>query len=146
MRRGGSRTARSGFLAYAAPAGRTLVDRELHLPKAWTENRDRYTEAEVPDDVELATRPGPDPTDRAHYLCHGLACTLLRELARVAGARWAIDGVRLDLDRRSSLDQYQVRRWDGWFCHITLAMLAPRSSPSSAPPPAQRGFLNRSVS
>ena len=24
------------------------------------------------------------------------------------------------------LDQYEVRRWDGWYRHITLAMLAQR--------------------
>ena len=24
------------------------------------------------------------------------------------------------------LDQYEVRKWDGWYRHITLAMLAPR--------------------
>jgi SRSO17 transposase len=29
------------FLAYAAPRGRALVDRELYLPKSWTEDRGR---------------------------------------------------------------------------------------------------------
>ncbi|MGE5763166.1 MAG: IS701 family transposase, partial [Mycobacterium leprae] len=29
------------FLGYATPAGRTLVDRELYLPRAWTDDRDR---------------------------------------------------------------------------------------------------------
>ena len=45
------------FLAYAAPAGRTFLDRELYLPKAWTEDRDRCAEAGVPDQVEFATKP-----------------------------------------------------------------------------------------
>ena len=45
------------FLAYATVRGRTLLDRELYLPKAWTEDRDRCREAGVPDEVEFATKP-----------------------------------------------------------------------------------------
>src|SRR3954452_8550145 len=32
------------FLAYAAPAGRTFLDRELYLPRAWLEDRARCAE------------------------------------------------------------------------------------------------------
>jgi SRSO17 transposase len=39
----------------------------------------------------LARRSLTDPTDLAHYLCHGPQNTPLRELVRVAGARWAIE-------------------------------------------------------
>src|SRR5437764_11962165 len=45
------------FLAYASPKGRALVDRELYLPKSWTDDRDRCREAGVPDDVQFATKP-----------------------------------------------------------------------------------------
>src|SRR6202451_4479899 len=45
------------FLAYASPKGRALVDRELYLPKSWTEDRDRCREAGVPDDVQFASKP-----------------------------------------------------------------------------------------
>ncbi len=45
------------FLAYAAPGGIALIDRELYLPKAWTEDRARCHEAEIPDDVGFATKP-----------------------------------------------------------------------------------------
>jgi SRSO17 transposase len=229
------------FLGYATPAGRTFLDRELYLPKAWTQDRDRCVEAGVPEEVEFATKPelamrmltraldagvpaawvtaeevygqhyrlramceergmpyvlavpvnqrviaardgrivesradtlasdlppqawkrisagagskGPrvyhwaraairpledpgagywllirarltDPTDRAYYLCHGPAGTPLRELVRVAGARWAIEESFQTAKGEVGLDQYQVRRWDGWYRHITLAMLA----------------------
>jgi SRSO17 transposase len=44
------------FLAYASGKGRTLIDRELYLPKSWTGDRDRCREAGVPDDVEFATK------------------------------------------------------------------------------------------
>lgn len=29
------------FLAYASPRGRALIDRELYLPKSWTQDPDR---------------------------------------------------------------------------------------------------------
>ena len=44
------------FLAYAAARGRALVDRELCLPKSWTDDRDRCREAGVPDDVQFAAK------------------------------------------------------------------------------------------
>ena len=45
------------FLAYAAPAGRTFIDRELYLPKAWTEDRARCAEVGIGPDVEFHTKP-----------------------------------------------------------------------------------------
>lgn len=229
------------FLTYATAAGRTLIDRELYLPKAWTEDRDRCRGAGIGDEVQFATKPelamrmlerafdagvpagwvtgdevygqycrlramleqrampyvlavavnqrviatvdgrirelradalaatlpaqawkkisagagakGPrlyhwaraairpleddgngywllirrslaDPTDLAYYLCHGPAGTPLRELVQVAGARWAIEETFQTAKGEVGLDQYQVRRYDSWYRHITLAMLA----------------------
>ena len=65
-----------------------------------------------------------DPSDRAYYLCHAGHNTPLRELARVAGARWAIEETFQTAKGEVGLDQYQVRRYDSWYRHITLAMLA----------------------
>jgi SRSO17 transposase len=228
------------FLGYATSTARTFLDRELYLPRAWTEDQDRCRQAGVPDAVEFATKPelamtmitraldagvpagwvtgdevygqhyrlrrmleergmpyvlavpvnqrviarlggkvaelradalattlpsqawkrvsagagakGPrlyhwarvairpledtrsywllvrrslsDPTDLAHYLCHGPERTPLRELVRVAGARWAIEETFQTAKGQVGLDQYQVRRYDSWYRHITLAMLA----------------------
>jgi SRSO17 transposase len=228
------------FLGYATTAGRTFLDRELYLPKVWTEDRGRCREAGVPDEVDFATKPelamrmlaraldagvpagwvtadevygqhfglrrmleerqtpyvlavpvsqrviatvdgkvaelradalvrrlpaqawkkisagagskGPrlyswaraairpledtrsywllvrrslsDPTDLAYYLCYGPEGTPLRELVRVAGARWAIEETFQTGKGQVGLDQYQVRRYDAWYRHITLAMLA----------------------
>ncbi|WP_413254378.1 transposase [Streptomyces europaeiscabiei] len=44
------------FAAYASTAGRALVDRELYLPKSWTDDRDRCRAAKVPDEREFATK------------------------------------------------------------------------------------------
>lgn len=45
------------FLAYATQTGQTLVDRELYLPKSWTQDRQRCREADVPEEVTFATKP-----------------------------------------------------------------------------------------
>ena len=244
------------FLAYAAPAGRTFLDRELYLPKVWTEDTARCADAGIPDGVEFATKPelamrmltraldagvpaawvtgdevygqqsklrrmleergtayvlavpvnqrviasvggsvtelradalaarlpaqafkkisagegakGPrlyswararvrpledsgagywllvrrslaDPADLAHYLCHGPPHTPLRELVRVAGARWAIEETFQSAKGEVGLDHYQVRRWDGWYRHITLAMLAHASLTITRNAASQKG-------
>jgi len=45
------------FLAYASSRGHTLVDRELYLPKSWTDDQERGREAHVPEEVTFATKP-----------------------------------------------------------------------------------------
>ncbi|XVV05957.1 IS701 family transposase [Actinosynnema sp. CA-248983] len=45
------------FLAYVSPEGRVSADRELYLPKSWTEDRERCAEAGIGDEVEFATTP-----------------------------------------------------------------------------------------
>lgn len=44
------------FLAYATTKGRALIDRELYLPRSWTDDRNRCRAAGVPDDVGFATK------------------------------------------------------------------------------------------
>jgi SRSO17 transposase len=232
------------FCAYATSKGRTLIDRELYLPKSWTSDRERCGEAAVPEAVEFATKPvlaqrmlgraldagvpaawatadeayggdskfrrwleqrrigyvvavpssqtipamagtsradvlvthAPDqawkrlicgegakgprmfdwavaglPTDPdttppgwerwllarrsltrnskgehelAYYLCCAPTGTTDEDLIRVAGTRWAIEDCFQTAKTDIGLDQYQVRRYDAWYRHITLAMLA----------------------
>jgi SRSO17 transposase len=45
------------FLAYRSSKGHALIDRQLYLPQAWTDDRDRCRAAGIPDDVEFATKP-----------------------------------------------------------------------------------------
>lgn len=231
------------FCAYATGQGRALIDRELYLPKSWTDDRDRCREAGVGDDVQFAAKPGlarlmlgraldagvpaswvtadeaygrdgkfrdwleqrrigyvvavaanqavrgdagasradvlashaPDPAwkrrscgngskgprvfdwaaatlpdgdgeppgwsryllvrrsltrnakgelELACYLCCAPAGTADEELIRVAGSRWAIEECFQTARNETGLDQYQVRRYDAWYRHATLAMLA----------------------
>jgi len=241
------------FLGYASPAGRTFLDRELYLPKAWAQDRPRCEQAAVAQGVEFATKPelaigmltraldagvpaswvtgdevygqhpglraflqtrgmsyvlcvasnqwvwvdsqpgsagagglggrrqlqvktlaatvppqafkklsagqgakGPrvyswartpvglpgkpdeplkagwllirrslaDPSDCAYYLCSAPAGTTLATLVAVAGTRWAIEETFQTGKGEVGLDHYQVRRYDGWYRHMTLAMFA----------------------
>jgi SRSO17 transposase len=45
------------FLSYATASGACLLDRELYLPKSWTQDPERCTEAKVPAEVRFATKP-----------------------------------------------------------------------------------------
>ena len=231
------------FCAYVTGKGRALVDRELYLPKSWTDDRDRCRRAGVPDEVQFAAKPelarlmlaraldagvpaawvtadeaygrdgkfrawleqrrtgyvvavdsrqavpgdagssradvlaahapdqawkrrscgngskGPrvfgwaaatlpqdgseppgwsrfllvrrslardakDEYELAYYLCCAPAGTPDEELIRVAGSRWAVGECFQTAKNETGLDQYQVRRYDAWYRHITLAMLA----------------------
>ena len=226
------------FCAYATTKGRALIDRELYLPKSWTDDRARMDGAGVPEDYEFATKqvlatrmlgraldagipaawvtadeayghdskfrrflagrgvgyvvavprsqpvhtgagsrradtivadappqawkrlsagdgakgqrlydwalaelPGhtdrldasrwllvrrslSDPSDLADYLCAGPDGTTIDTLVRVAGARWAIEECFKHAKGETGLDHYQIRRYDGWYRHITLSMLA----------------------
>jgi SRSO17 transposase len=45
------------FLSYASPLGHALLDRELYLPKAWTDDGARCRQAGIPADRSFATKP-----------------------------------------------------------------------------------------
>ncbi|MEU8311326.1 transposase [Micromonospora sp. NPDC049033] len=45
------------FLAYASPVGRTLIDRELHLPHGWCDAAARRAEAGIAAGFGFATKP-----------------------------------------------------------------------------------------
>ena len=72
----------------------------------------------------LARRSIADPEELAWYVCFGPAETSLEELVRVAGIRWTIEECFEEAKGQVGLDQYEVRKWEGWYRHITLAMLA----------------------
>jgi SRSO17 transposase len=72
----------------------------------------------------LARRSIAKPDELAYYVCFGPAETTLEELVRVAGTRWAIEESFESAKGQVGLDQYEVRRWVGWYRHITLALLA----------------------
>jgi SRSO17 transposase len=89
----------------------------------------------------LARRSVSDPTKITYYVASGPQETPLDALARVAGTRWAIEESFETAKGEVGLDQYEVRSWQGWYRHITLALLAHayltvlRARASAAPAP-----------
>ncbi|MFE6819961.1 IS701 family transposase [Streptomyces sp. NPDC057675] len=72
----------------------------------------------------LARRSLTRPDEIAYYFAYApVACTVA-DLARVAGMRWAIEECFQAAKNECGLDEYEVRRYIGWYRHITLAMLA----------------------
>jgi SRSO17 transposase len=45
------------FASYVSRHGHAFIDRELYLPKEWTDDTDRLKAAHVPDEVGFATKP-----------------------------------------------------------------------------------------
>ncbi|MGW0779142.1 IS701 family transposase [Streptomyces sp. NPDC002835] len=244
------------FAAYASTRGRALVDRELYLPKSWTDDRTRCRAAKVPDEREFATKgelarrmvlralasplpiawvtadaaygqesrfrrlleqsgvgyvlavpksqftvgcsrieglfaQAPDeawekiscgdgakgprlyhwaavrlpavaefdyqgevphrmrwalarrsiskPDEIAYYLAYTPLETTVQELVRIAGTRWAIEECFQAAKNECGLDQYEVRRYVGWYRHITLAMLAHAFLAAMAHQPREKG-------
>jgi SRSO17 transposase len=60
----------------------------------------------------------------AYYLCYGPSTTTLAILVRTAGTRWTVEECFQTAKNECGLDHYQVRRYDAWYRHITLAMAA----------------------
>jgi SRSO17 transposase len=72
----------------------------------------------------LMRRSIAEPEEVAYYLCYGPARTTIRELIRIAGRRWVIEDCFEAAKSEVGLDEYEVRKWDGWQRHITLCLLA----------------------
>jgi SRSO17 transposase len=72
----------------------------------------------------LARRSIRASHDLAYYVASGPQQTPLDELARVVGTRWAVEESFETAKGEVGLDQYEVRSWQGWYRHITLALLA----------------------
>jgi len=72
----------------------------------------------------LVRRSLADPHELAYYLVAAPPGTPLAALARVAGRRWAVEESLQIAKGEVGLDHYEVRRWDGWYRHITLALFA----------------------
>jgi SRSO17 transposase len=71
----------------------------------------------------LLRRSVTKPQELAFYRAFGPEETTIAELARVAGTRWTIEE-SFQRAKAIGLDQYEVRRWEGWYRHVTLCLLA----------------------
>jgi SRSO17 transposase len=64
------------------------------------------------------------PEEYAYYVVFAPAAATLAELARIAGYRWTIEECFEVGKQEVGLGDYEIRSWQGWYRHITLAMLA----------------------
>jgi SRSO17 transposase len=74
----------------------------------------------------VATAPigeGPDG-ERLLYRCRIPAGMPLRMLSEVTSVRYRVEERFPQVTSEMGLDQYQVRRYDAWYRHVTLCMLA----------------------
>jgi SRSO17 transposase len=72
----------------------------------------------------LLRRSVPKPEEVAFYRAFGREAATVAELAQVAGTRWTIETCFEEAKGEVGLDEYEVRRWDGWHRHVTLALVA----------------------
>lgn len=72
----------------------------------------------------LIRRSVAKPEEVAYYRAFAPEETPIADLARVAGTRWVIEEGFATAKGEVGLDQYEVRRWDGWHRHVTLCLLA----------------------
>jgi SRSO17 transposase len=72
----------------------------------------------------LVRRSISKPSELAYYICHTRNPVPLAELVRIAGSRWAVEETFQFAKNETGLDHYQVRKYDAWYRHITLSMLA----------------------
>jgi SRSO17 transposase len=73
----------------------------------------------------VLVRRHPERTDElAYYPVYAPAGTPLEAVVRVAAARWTIEDTFKQAKGLVGLDQYEVRSWQGWYRHLTLALLA----------------------
>ncbi len=72
----------------------------------------------------LARRSLDTPDEIAYYRVFAPEGTAVAELARVAGTRWTIEVGFERAKGEVGLDEYEVRRWEAWYRHITFSLLA----------------------
>jgi len=92
----------------------------------------------------LVRRSLAAPSELAYYHVCAPGDTDLAALATVAGTRWTVEECFEAGKNEVGLDEYEVRRWDAWHRHITLAMLAHAyltvvQASSTGPAPVAKG-------
>jgi len=75
-------------------------------------------------DHQYLIRKSIDDGEIAFYHCHNPTHAGFGDLVAVAGARWPIEECFGSGKNEVGLDEYQVRKYNAWHRHITLAMLA----------------------
>ncbi|GDY34073.1 IS701 family transposase [Gandjariella thermophila] len=126
------------FLAYVSPRGRALIDRELYLPRCWTDDRGRCAAAGIGEDVEFATKP-----QLAQHMLERLVSTH----GRSALSWFTADEVYGDNPGlRTWLDTQQINYVMAVSCHTPFATpTGPKRADELAACAPQRGWQRLSA-
>lgn len=92
----------------------------------------------------IARRRPEEPDQRDYYLAWGPPDTPVEALVMVPGARWRVEEAIKLAKSACGMADYEVRSWQGWYRHITLAhlaaaFLAVQAAHDNDPPPAGGG-------
>ena len=72
----------------------------------------------------LVRRSKSAPDELRAYICFAPIDTPGKKLVETAGTRWTVETCFKESKNETGLDQYEVRSYDGWNKHVTLACLA----------------------
>jgi SRSO17 transposase len=72
----------------------------------------------------LVRRSIEDPEELSAYTVFAPEGATLEALAKAAGSRWRVEIGFEEAKGEVGLAHYEVRSWDGWYRHITLALFA----------------------
>jgi DDE superfamily endonuclease len=100
------------LLGYASPLGHALLDRALYLPAEWTDDRERWRQAGIPDAQRFATKP-----QLAQQLLAGrwrLACPPAGSRAAASMAMIAACDCGWRLSPKPMSWRFPVRSTSGW--------------------------------
>jgi SRSO17 transposase len=64
------------------------------------------------------------PEEIAYFIAFGPEMTSFREITEAAGKRWGIEVAFEEAKGETGLDEYEVRKWESWYRHITLSLMA----------------------
>lgn len=79
---------------------------------------------QMPGDLWLLLRKSRFDGKPAYYVCYVPPGTDMQTMVQVACMRWMAEECFEAAKGKVGLDHYEVRSWQGWYRHITLAMLA----------------------
>jgi SRSO17 transposase len=80
-------------------------------------------ESADPDHRYIVRRP-LDGGELAYFHCFTPRRDPLGEVIRAIGSRWPVEECFEAAKQEAGLDQYQVRKYDAWYRHVTMSMLA----------------------
>ncbi|MDT9701896.1 IS701 family transposase [Streptomyces sp. P17] len=81
----------------------------------------------------------------AYFHCYNPRGESLSELVAVIGLRWPVEECFEAAKQQAGLDNYQVRKYDAWYRHITLSMLALAFLAAMARTPQKGALRTRAV-